>query len=389
MYFTSLHLHDIVLTVMNLEERPKSPGEVIRSLLSERDLTQNDLAAITGFSRQTISSLISGRSSLSPEHAVVLSQCFGLSASEWLRLEGEYRISLIQNPNKETIQSRAEIFDLAPIKDMQRRGWIKTTGDFSEIVTELRRFFETDDLAAIPNLNAAFRKSESQHKNQKYVRAWVQQAKHLAKSVQVAPFSEDRMRTAIKELRHIAAFSKEVNRVPQTLAKYGIRYVISEHLPYTKIDGAAFWLDEKSPVIVMSLRYDRIDSFWFTLMHEMTHIFYKDQFSVDEESEDEANDTDLDFIEVRANNDAQANLVDPLELESFIRRIGPLYSEQKIIQFAHRIKIHPGIIVGQLQRKKQINYATMRNLLVKIRESLIETALTDGWGKVVGHEDLR
>jgi HTH-type transcriptional regulator/antitoxin HigA len=67
-------------------------------------------------------------------------------------------------------------------------------------------------------------------------------------------------------------------------------------------------------------------------------------------------------------------------MDSFIRRVGPLYSRTRIIQFANRLKIHPGIIVGQLQYRREVGFGTNREMLVKIRESLIETTLTDGWG---------
>ena len=60
--------------------------------------------------------------------------------------------------------------------------------------------------------------------------------------------------------------------ISDILSEFGVRFLILEHLPKSKIDGAVFWLDKKSPVIVLSLRYDRIDSFWFSLAHELGHI---------------------------------------------------------------------------------------------------------------------
>jgi HTH-type transcriptional regulator/antitoxin HigA len=90
-----------------------------------------------------------------------------------------------------------------------------------------------------------------------------------------------------------------------------------------------------------------------------------------------------DESERRANDQAAAALIPRSEIESFIRRVGPLYSKTRIVQFAHRIKIHPGIIVGQLQHRKEIGYSANREMLVKIRETVVETALTDGWGRTI------
>ena len=52
----------------------------------------------------------------------------------------------------------------------------------------------------------------------------------------------------------------------------GVRYIIVEGLPGGKIDGVCFWLDPRSPVIGMSLRFDRIDNFWLVLRHEIEHV---------------------------------------------------------------------------------------------------------------------
>ena len=47
-------------------------------------------------------------------------------------------------------------------------------------------------------------------------------------------------------------------------------------LPQSFLDGAVFYLDD-NPVVVVTLRYDRIDNFWFTLLHEIAHVVLKDK----------------------------------------------------------------------------------------------------------------
>jgi HTH-type transcriptional regulator/antitoxin HigA len=145
------------------------------------------------------------------------------------------------------------------------------------------------------------------------------------------------------------------------------------------------WLDEYSPVIAVSLRYDRIDAFWFTLMHELSHVINRDA-SLDCDlncnllGDGQIISETKEEIERRADNEASSSLISADVLESFILRVGPLYSKTRIIQFAHRIGIHPGIIVGQLQHRGEIRYSANREMLVKIREIVSATSLTDGWG---------
>ena len=87
----------------------------------------------------------------------------------------------------------------------------------------------------------------------------------------------------VAKLRLLADFPENTRKVPIVLSEMGIRFVVIEHLPKSKIDGAALWLgdDWSKPVIALSLRYDRIDSFWHTLFHECSHIKNKDSYIVD------------------------------------------------------------------------------------------------------------
>src|SRR5260370_39214752 len=111
--------------------------------------------------------------------------------------------------------------------------------------------------------------------------------------------------------------------------------------------------------------------FWFTVMHECAHIRNGDSLSVDTGLIDGIKGINVtlveDAAEERANKEAAASLVPPHELDSFIRRVGPLYPKERVIQFANRIKIHPGIIVVQLQHRRDLGHMFLREFLVKIR----------------------
>jgi len=86
--------------------------------------------------------------------------------------------------------------------------------------------------------------------------------------------------------------------------------------------------------------------------------------------------------EVRANEAASEFLVPKAELDSFITRVRPLYSEQRILLFAKRIGVHPGMVVGQLQFREEVPYTHFHKFLVKIRDIVTRTTLTDGWGSI-------
>jgi HTH-type transcriptional regulator / antitoxin HigA len=159
--------------------------------------------------------------------------------------------------------------------------------------------------------------------------------------------------------------------------------VIVEFLPGAKIDGAVFWQNRTMPVIAMSLRFDRVNNFWFVLRHEIEHILNEDGLVVDIELPEALQRKDaLPPEEVRANNAASEFLVPTDELDNFITRVRPLYSEQRILLFAKRIGVHPGVVAGQLQFREEIPYTHFHKHLVKIREIITQAALTDGWGTI-------
>jgi HTH-type transcriptional regulator/antitoxin HigA len=84
--------------------------------------------------------------------------------------------------------------------------------------------------------------------------------------------------------------------------------------------------------------------------------------------------------ELRANRFACEFAIAKPELDKFIARVKPLYSKSRIEGFAKRINVHPGIVVGQLQFRKEIPYSHSREMLQKVRSIVIESALTDGYG---------
>jgi HTH-type transcriptional regulator/antitoxin HigA len=360
------------------------PGKFLRELLESKGWTQDELAAVTGYSRQTVNGLASGKSRVTPEMAVTLAAAFGNTADQWLRWDVEHQLGLIDADRPNTVERRARMYDVAPIHDMQRRGWIRETSTVEELEAELSRFFGGDVAAGI-NFPVATHRSDPLSGLNSAEKAWCFRARQLARAVHVAEFSAARMPAALKKLRQIAAFPKEARRLPETLAYYGIRFVVVEPIPNAKIDGASFWVDE-NPVIAVSVRWDRIDAFWFVVFHEFFHIHNNDVFSVDvnlvreEEKGLITVSVASEAAEKAASDQAADALVPKDELESFIQRISPLFSATKIIQFANRVQMHPGVIVGQLQHRRQIGYSSHRDFLVKVRGVVTETALTDGWG---------
>ena len=75
----------------------------------------------------------------------------------------------------------------------------------------------------------------------------------------------------LRDLAKLSKFDKGPQLAQEYLAHHGIALVVEPHFKKTYLDGAAM-LDDDMPIVALTLRHDRIDNFWFALMHELIHV---------------------------------------------------------------------------------------------------------------------
>jgi len=358
------------------------PGDFLREELDARNWTQNDLATVLGRSPRLVNEIISAKRSITPETANALAKAFGTSAELWMNLESVWQLSNLAAEN-DAIARRSRLYSKFPVKEMMKRGWIEASQSIEVLEARFQQFFELPSLDDEPEIARAFRKQDAENVPTALQLAWLFRARQIAKKAVVDKFSQDSLSKCFDELRALLPSAEEIRHVPKILAAAGIRLVVIEALPGSKIDGVCFWLDAKSPVIAISIRYDRIDWFWFTLLHELRHVANGDGKEVAVLDlnlvGDDADRDNVSALERCADCEAQEFLIPQRELDNFVARVRPLYAEIRIIGFASRIQVHPGVVVGRLQRAREISYANLRKHLVKIRGVIMPTALVDGW----------
>ena len=349
------------------------PGEYIRDEIEERGWTQLDLAEITGRPMKTINQIVLGNSSITPRTAREIASAFGTSPELWMNLQAQFDLAK-EAQVSDSIAEKAKLFDRFPIREIKKRGWIDSWSNVSELNQSLCQFWESDSLDSI-ELAFSARKTNQDEAFSMAQMMWVQRAIRLSKACVTDSFSKTKIQKHLAELHALTVAPSETRKVATVLAKMGIRFVVVKHLSKTKIDGAAIWLDSKTPLIALSLRYDRIDNFWHTLMHELAHVFFKDKTVVDVELE---KSPDIE-IESRANATARNWLISNELIESFARRMGNRISKSSVIQFSNLHNIHPGIVVGQLHFRKKLDYGKLRKFLEPIRQIVVEHSIADGW----------
>jgi HTH-type transcriptional regulator / antitoxin HigA len=355
------------------------PGEFLRDELEARGWNQTEFAEILGREPRVVNEIILAKRAITPETALELSAALGTSAQFWLNLESAYQLSKALPRDADRIAREAALRGRFPVREMMKRGWIKTTKETYEIEKSILSFFEINSV----NDNIQFEHSARRHHAADLTQvqlAWLFRVRQLAKALQVPKYSEQKLRKAIVALEMLMTEPEEIRRVPQILAECGVRLVIVEPIPGSKIDGVCFWINgNESPVIGLSLKGDQIDKFWFNLWHEIEHVLRgdgKDELIVD--------DFDAPVSEVeceKASNTAAANHCVPIrEMNDFVTRLNPMFSEKNLTGFSQLMKRHPGIVAGQLQ--KRVNrWDLFKKYQVKVRYIIVQTALTDGYGR--------
>jgi HTH-type transcriptional regulator/antitoxin HigA len=378
--------HNRIISIMP-EENIASPGSAIQKELDARGWNQTDLAQILGVHQSVVSSLVTGKRPISLEIARDLAAAFSTELAYWLKLETDFRLFAV-GPVDDGISRRARLFEAAPVKEMIRRRWIQSTTDIDLLEKQILGFYGASSLDELTNsIPKALRKSSSYVKETASERFWLQRVRQLAPAAPVsAKYSDTLLAGAMKKFKGFLGHPESVRHIPKVLADAGIRFVIVENLPRTGIDGVCLWLDKSSPVIALSLFRDRMDSVWFTLFHEMDHVKNRDGLMlppvVDSRltGEDSIHGSEKPEAEKRADLFASTSLIPAEEMDDFIIRIGPLYSKPRIEGFASRIGVHPSIVLGQLQYRKEMDWNQKTDLIGRVRDILTHEAPTDGWG---------
>lgn len=348
--------------------RPVAPGRILKQELEARGWSQKDLAAILGRPEQMVSEIVNEIKQITPETALELAQAFGTSPELWMNLEANYRLQMAQRQNKDdAVARRSRLYEALPLRAMARRGWLT----LRESPQELEQ--EVTGLLGVPvgselSLPARLRSSSTREPLTYAQLAWLRRAETLAAEQTVGAWSQEHPEPLVAELLTLTRSAEDAAQAPATLARWGVRCVFLRPLEKTYLDGAAFWLDQ-GPVVALTLRYDRIDSFWFTLLHEVAHLAEGEITAFVDQLEDGDGNfgfAELDFHEITANRLAADWLVPPAAFQQFVTATQPYFSKARIKAFAAEQRRHPGIVLGRLQRENLVPRKNLRSLLVKV-----------------------
>ena len=328
-----------------------SPVAAIEFRMGQAGLAPGDLVPFIG-SRAKVSEVLSGKRAITMPMARALNEHLGIPAEVLLR-----------EPDIEFDNSLADIeWSRFPLRAMAKLGWIEDAPDLADRSEQVMRELITRaggmDVAGA----APYQKNDHARTNAKTdayaLRAWCWRV--LARANEECPTTEYERGTVTPDfLKKVALLSWSEDgprRAKELLAKYGIALVIERHLPRTYLDGAALRLGDGRPVIGLTLRYDRIDYFWFCLLHELAHVGRhmdndRGEAFVDDLTLRNIGGRREDPREAQADEWAEEALVPSAAWEKSAVRDQP--TSMAVMNLANTLHVHPAIVAGKVRYERR------------------------------------
>ncbi|RJR52027.1 MAG: ImmA/IrrE family metallo-endopeptidase [Desulfobacteraceae bacterium] len=345
-------------------DRP-DPVDAVKFRIEQMGLKPRDLIPLLG-SRSKVSEVLNRKKPLSLTMMRNLHKSLGIPAEV-----------LLQKPEAEfPVEMEGLDWSKFPLDEMARREWIPKVRDLSDRCEELIRGFIARASGFETIAGAFFRGSPSARLSAKAdpyaVAAWSLRVIELGRTI---PSKGNYRRGSIspaflREITRLSYFQNGPLLAREYLQKHGIGMIVLSHLPKTYLDGAALLLPDGTPVVGLTLRYDRLDHFWFCLLHELAHIARHlgadEQIIVDDL--DLRDDTHVkDGVEREADELAMESMI-PKKYWDKIESTTPLNSAE-VVALSEKLRIHPAIVAGRVRFERR-NYKLLSNLVGhgKVRE---------------------
>ena len=322
------------------------PISAIEFRMEQQGLTQRDLIPYIG-SRSRVSEVLSGKRPITMRMARALHQHLGIPAEVLLQETGAAFDDSLEGVEWERF----------PLAEMARRGWIERLTPYKDFAEELMRGLMARSGGQLATIQPLYRRNTHRWINANTdwyaLRAWCWQVFALANENPPSN-SYETGAVNLEFMTEIANQSPKRNgpRLAQEfLAENGISLVTVKHLPKTYLDGATLRFDDERPVVGMTLRYDRLDNFWYTLMHELAHVgrhlCAEDNEFFDDVSLRKRDTSTEDVLEAEADQWAGEALIPEEDWrESHVQRRPRPFN---VIALANDLGIHPSVVAGRVR----------------------------------------
>jgi HTH-type transcriptional regulator/antitoxin HigA len=339
------------------------PVSAIKFVMDQRNLTRDDLVPYLG-SRSRVSEVLSGKRELSKKMMRTLHKELGIPA--------EILLQELDAEMPEEVDLQWERFPLAEMRKCKYRWFPEFSGTLTKMIEYAEDLISPKLMTLQKHCASPLmpRSSATNYRGEKQIdeyslSIWQASTVELAVKDQLdVKFSKNTCKNLLQNIACLSVFPEGPLLARHKLNQHGIHLIILPHLSKTYLDGAAMVLKDGSPVIGLTLRHDRLDNFWFSLMHELVHVIkhlstedkpYFDDFDKTKNVADVENEAD----KIAENNLIPSDQWNCNDSENMYLKGNPEIIRNK----ARELNIDPSILAGRIRH--DIDYKRFHGLLGK------------------------
>jgi len=333
------------------------PGYYVNDYIEGYEMTQEEFAKRLDVSPKHVSELINGKKDISNNLAKNLSLMTGTSVELWINLQKTYDEIKMEIEKRKQLEKDAEIAKMISYKYFENLGVVEKTSNKYEKVKNLCGYLNISKLTLLEktDLLSSFRTSGSVGNKRQIINsnAWLQTAINEGRKKEVKDFDINKLKKSVPKIRELTLKKENVflPEIEKIFYECGVSFVKLPHLKSSGVNGVVKWLNKKKVILAINDKNRYSDIFWFSLFHEIKHVLQQKLKKVI--VNDEKNILEVDEkLEKEADDFARETLIPSESFYGFFEK--KEISEESIIEFAKSVKIHPGIVVGRLQKEKLI-----------------------------------
>lgn len=353
------------------------PAETLREKLEEMGMGIKEFALRTGKPEKTIIAVLKEESSLTPEMAIKFENVTKIPADFWMRKQQRYDEYKTRERLKAVVEEASEWTKEFPYAEMAKHNWVPPTRVTEEKTINLLSYFGVASHQAWEKLYiesklkvAAY--TSLKHTHQPHaISAWLRQGELQAKQINVPVFDVKKLKGNIPAMRRLMV-EQPVNffkQLQELCLQAGVILLFTPKLPKVPLSGSTRWLNN-TPLIQLTARYKKNDSFWFTFFHELGHIVLHGKKYISLENVDfAAADPEK---EQEAHDFAVKHTFSKEQEEKLLSEHPHSITADEIVGYANEFNTHPAMIIGRLQHLGLIHYSIGREFMEPIDLNPVE-----------------
>ncbi|MER9243457.1 ImmA/IrrE family metallo-endopeptidase [Mesorhizobium sp. M0633] len=301
-----------------------TPAQAIKFRMAQTGLSQRDLIPYLG-SKSRVSEILNGQRQPTVDQIRALHQHLGIPVTS---LIGSFKHEPMAGTSSTSIAAEGRLRELGVMKAKENlAGFLSRSKAAAPAVAMLRKT-RTERTNAKTDLAA--------------LEAWCAAVLARADKIVIKKTKIADPEKAARKIAQISVLPDWNDQIVTALHRIGIVLVILEHLPGTFLDGAALCRSDGVPVIALTIRYDRLDNFWFTLLHEFAHV----ACHLNPDRQVILDDLDVassEAIEAEADSFARNALIP----HAMWKRIHKDSTTEEVLEAAKKAGVHPAIAAGR------------------------------------------